>query len=291
MAFNNLCPLPRYRLNSSLTEGQHRAQRLICGGHNLFLTGKSGTGKTFALIDSCKKLLSSRRIAITSTTGIACLNFTECGLQAKTLHSFAGIKDGQSNANILTKLVQNSDTAVKRWNDIDLLVIDEVSMLSARLFEVVEKVARVVRNKKAVFGGIQVVAAGDFFQLPPVFNDADRGQGPEGEKFAFLSPVWSQVFSHSVYLEEVVRQKDPPFITFLNYTREATITEAQREYTKKYLSGKTVDPKSFGVDFVPDIFCTNEEVDIENFFRLEEMDEQLVVVNSIDSGNSKLLNR
>ena len=172
----------------ALNADQQRAFDFICQGHNAFVTGKAGTGKTHLLgriFDDISP--QGKTVSVTCTTGIACKSLPP-RLKAVTLHSFAGVKEGRGPPQFLLNRVNANDDALLRWQQTDLLIVDEVSMLSRKLLESIEFIARKVRNNNKFFGSMQVVASGDFYQLPPVPNYDDEGQ------FAFLSPIWKEVF-------------------------------------------------------------------------------------------------
>jgi ATP-dependent DNA helicase PIF1 len=136
---------------------------------------------------------------------------------------------------------------------LDILIVDEVSMLNLELFEKLEKLARAIRNNELPFGGIQLLFSGDFFQLKPVKCD----------KFCFESPKWKECFEVcgvSVILDEIVRQKDMVFSSALNKIRVGDIDEeckrviAAREI--KYFSDTGLIPTM--------LYSTNAKVDATN---------------------------
>ncbi|XP_067668320.1 ATP-dependent DNA helicase PIF7-like [Haliotis asinina] len=137
-------------------------------------------------------------VAVTCTTGIACAAYEN----AMTIHRFCGIKDGRHTMQELRQYLDAEDsiTAV-RIRQVDTLIIDEISMLSYKMLCQVEAVCRVARKNQQMFGGIQVIVSGDFFQLPPVPNIL---YGDAGD-FAFSGPLWSDAFPHHVILNKVVR--------------------------------------------------------------------------------------
>jgi len=147
----------------ALNYEQQTAKVLVQEGHNVFITGKAGTGKTFLLSHLCDDMKTEGKIvSVTCTTGIACKSLPPA-LQATTLHSFAGIKDGSGSLTQLLERIDGNPGAKHRWRTTEVLVIDEVSMLSDKIFNHTEYIARNVRQESRAFGGIQVVASGDFF--------------------------------------------------------------------------------------------------------------------------------
>jgi len=195
----------------ALTNSQQIAYNAIVEGRNIFLTGPGGTGKSY-LIEHVKESLVGKKVAVTALTGCAAL-LLGCG--AKTLHSWAGIGLGKETAEELAKKIRKNTRARKNWKDTDILVIDEISMMSSDLFDKLENIARMIRRSEAPFGGLQVVLSGDFFQLPPVLST----------QFAFEAESWPRVVTVSVELDEVKRQSDPVFKGILNAARRGCLTD------------------------------------------------------------------
>ena len=139
----------------TLSEDQMRAFRIFDSGQNLFLTGPGGTGKSH-LIRYMNQ--SSRKPQVCAMTGTAAL-LLEC--KASTLHSWAGIGTGEGD--LLFK-VTSSSKARKKWKQVKSLIVDEVSMMSAAMFEQLDAIAKSVRKSREPFGGMQVVFCGDFCQ-------------------------------------------------------------------------------------------------------------------------------
>jgi ATP-dependent DNA helicase PIF1 len=190
-------------------------------GHNVFITGPGGTGKSH-LVKTIKSDLESRGVkhAVCALTGCAAVLLNCC---AKTIHSFAGIGlcAGEIH-DVVDKVIRNR-RACANWKTTHVLIIDEVSMLSTKVFEVLNKVAQVVRkNHSRPFGGMQVIFIGDFYQLPPV----GRYTEPETTMFCFQSPQWHSVFQleNHVVLKTLFRQKDAKFIQVLEEVRQGVLS-------------------------------------------------------------------
>ncbi|TXD98352.1 AAA family ATPase [Psychrobacter frigidicola] len=177
---------------------QSSALDILKTGQNVFLTGSAGSGKTYTLNQYINYLRARRvPVAVTASTGIAATH-----MSGTTIHSWSGIgiKDELSERD-LTNLARKQFLA-DRLKDTQVLIIDEISMLHAKQLNVVNEVLKHVRKSPLAFGGIQVVVAGDFFQLPPI---GSRGESNR-EKFAFMSQAWLDAEFHICYLSEQHRQ-------------------------------------------------------------------------------------
>ena len=181
---------------------------------NIFISGPGGCGKTYTMKRICALAPKyGRKHAITATTGIAATNF-ENGV---TIHSFSGLGLAKQRLEkILAEYEEkNRIPGRTRWQNIDLLLIDEVSMLGANLLEKLDLVARLARGNDLPMGGIQMVISGDFLQLPPV-----------GDRYAFLSPLWSKLKLQTYAMDIPVRQgEDLPFFNLLNRIRTNRFTQ------------------------------------------------------------------
>ncbi|WP_201575210.1 AAA family ATPase [Psychrobacter sp. H8-1] len=177
---------------------QSSALNILKTGQNVFLTGSAGSGKTYTLNQYIDYLRARRvPVAVTASTGIAATH-----MNGTTIHSWSGIgiKDELSDRD-LTNLSRKQFLA-DRLKDTAVLIIDEISMLHAKQLNLVNQVLKHVRKNDAAFGGIQVVVAGDFFQLPPIGSKGESNR----EKFAFMSEAWLDAKFHICYLSEQHRQ-------------------------------------------------------------------------------------
>jgi len=161
-------------VSSNVQEREHRLSPdqqavldAVLRGDSVLISGVAGTGKSF-LLKEIIRALDPATTFVTATTGIAAVE-----LGGSTLHSFAGIKP---HADTLEEYYPTSRGAKERWQLCETLIIDEVSMLNAHLFDILESLARVVKKSKEPFGGIQLILTGDFLQLPPVYSKHNDSQ-------------------------------------------------------------------------------------------------------------------
>ncbi|MCD1279940.1 helicase [Psychrobacter sp. CCUG 69069] len=177
---------------------QSSALDILKTGQNVFLTGSAGSGKTYTLNQYIDYLRARRvPVAVTASTGIAATH-----MSGTTIHSWSGIgiKDELSDRDLSN--LSRKQFLADRLKETAVLIIDEISMLHAKQLNLVSQVLKHVRKNDTAFGGIQVVVAGDFFQLPPIGSKGETNR----EKFAFMSEAWLDAKFHICYLSEQHRQ-------------------------------------------------------------------------------------
>jgi thymidine kinase len=177
-------------------------------GVNVFLTGPAGSGKTYVLNEYINYLKKhSVSTAITASTGIAATH-----IGGVTIHSWSGlgIKDYITEYDIENLL--EKEYLVNRHRRTKVLIIDEISMLSSNQLSMVEWICRSFKGNDKVFGGMQVIFCGDFFQLPPISKSDDIS-------FAYQSDVWDSLNINICYLSENHRHKESDYLNFLNKIR------------------------------------------------------------------------
>jgi len=156
----------------ALSQEQSKVLEMVKGGLSLFFTGSAGTGKSYLLRRIISALPPETTYPTASTGAAACL------IGGTTLHSFAGIGSGSGSLERCISLASRDQQALT-WRKCRCLIVDEISMVDAELFDKIEAVARAVRRSKEPFGGIQLVVCGDFLQLPPV----SKSNGKKGHCF------------------------------------------------------------------------------------------------------------
>ena len=222
------------------------------------------------------------KFACTCTTGIACTLYGK--IPACMIHSFAGNGHCRgTKEQFLCNVLANQECS-NRWRLTEILFIDEISMLSKRTFETINYIAQNIRNSNFMFGGLQVVAFGDFLQLPPVPSAIDEG------KYAFQSESWQFVFPHQVIVEDSFHVKDDNEL--VNLLKDISLGRCSDQSLNliKTLS-RQLDPAELQLDFIPKVFPLDEDVDYSNMCTLDSLPGQEVVFQAYDIGEKKLLNR
>lgn len=180
------------------------AIRAAENGHNILIFGSAGTGKT-VLVRKIYGVLkkSGRNVQLTGSTGIS-----GSLLGGTTIHRFLGLKDGRyTDRELVTKILHDTSyTAVKeRIRKTDCIIIDEISMLSWKLFLQIEYACRIVRGENdRPFGGVQMILSGDFYQLKPVSNPRYNDLG----EVLISKKEFTSLVPHHFHLQRVHRQQE-----------------------------------------------------------------------------------
>ena len=190
---------------------------------------------------------------ITAMTGAAAVL-----IGGTTLHSYLGIGLGKDSEDDLVKKINGREKLKRKWRDTNVLVVDEVSMLPADLFDKLNRIAKRVRKRSEPFGGMQLVFGGDFLQLPCIKGD-----------FCFESKAWKECRFEIFHLTKIMRQADKQFQACLNRARFGEMTDEDFEYvtqsvpTKEKIASMEIKPTR--------ILCENVDVNEINQTKLEQL--------------------
>ena len=253
---------------------QETALKLMKAGENVFLTGSAGAGKTYTL-NQYINYLKVRKVpvAITASTGIAATH-----MNGMTIHTWAGIgiKDFLSDDDL--KRMKERKYLKEHLENAQVLIIDEISMLHAKQLNLVNQVLKYFKETDEAFGGIQVIAAGDFFQLPPVGRNDEKNR----DKFCFMSNAWVEAKFRVCYLTEQHRQDDSALNDILNAIR------AQQIRSEHIQALQQTRQQDIGDTFTR-LYTHNMDVDNINYQHLNEIQGTEHQFVAVTDGNDKLI--
>jgi len=250
------------------------ALTILKTGQNCLLTGPAGSGKTHVL-DSYVNYLKKEGVptAVTASTGIAATH-----LGGQTIHSWSGMGIKDSVEALDLDDLSGKSYLIKKMDSVRVLIIDEVSMLHHFQLDMVDMILRHFKKNDQPFGGIQVVLAGDFFQLPPV---ASRGRK---SLFAYHADVWGQANFRSCYLETQYRQTDKNLLGLLEDIRSG---RASHDTKVKLLA---CDSEAFDCDILPTrLYTHNIDVDRVNLTALADISGQSVNYEMRTKGSKTMI--
>ncbi len=208
--------------NIQLGEEQAAVFRLLNEtSNNYFITGKAGTGKSVLLQYFVTHTL--KNTAVVAPTGVAAIN-----VGGQTIHSFFGLELNIQDVNNLEGVVKLTKRRKKILENLETLVIDEISMVSADIMDMIDRKMRVARAKDIPFGGCQIVVFGDLYQLPPVIvgdNARQYMRDHYGTTFFFGAPAVKESNFETIELGRIYRQNDEHFINLLNKIRLGVRTD------------------------------------------------------------------
>jgi len=255
----------------NLSKKQLLALQFIEEGKNIFVSGGAGSGKSY-LLNFLKRHYSNYGLEVTASTGIASIN-----IKGSTIHSWAGI--GLANVplrQIIANLESPKMSRVRsRIRKTKILAIDEISMISAEVLEILNEVFQAVRGNNKVMGGMQIIFFGDFLQLPPVNKFASKFN------FCFNSKIWLDLNLKTIILDKIFRQQDQEFIDMLHDLRFGKVNE---DTYRKLLS--RVDAKDNNSLIRPTILTThNSKVEMVNEEYLKKIPNKEFVYEASYQGN------
>ncbi len=255
---------------------QKTALSILKLGHTTFLTGAAGAGKSYVLREYITYLRKHGiKYAVTASTGIASTH-----INGTTIHAWSGIGIKQKLHSYELDALEEKQNLYKRWNETQVLIIDEVSMLHASFVDMLDKVGKHMRRNDKPFGGIQVVFTGDFFQLPPITRHGDEYES--ADVFAFMSNAWLKAKPVVCYLTEQFRQDDDKLTSILQAIRNGEVEEDHYEMLKQ-----ASEIKHSG-DFIK-LYTHNENVDQINLKAFNSIPGEVRAYHMISKGKAKLV--
>lgn len=254
---------------------QQEALDILKMGHNVYLTGSAGSGKTYVLNQYINYLKKHEvDVGVTASTGIAATH-----MNGTTIHSWSGlgIRDTVSPADL--DAMEEKQYLWKRFQNARVLIIDEISMMHHFRLDLVEKICKFFKRNEKPFGGIQVILCGDFFQLPPV---ARRGE--DEAHFVYHSNAWDNMDIKVCYLHEQHRQHDADFIQVLNDIRASSVSaETLNLLTARYNKEPDTTVRA------TKLYTHNIDVDKINDVELEKLEGELHTYSMTERGRDHLI--
>ena len=234
---------------------QDRALEILKTGGSVFLTGEPGSGKTYVINKYIAYLEASKlKVAVTASTGIAATH-----IGGMTIHSWSGIGARDTLSAYDLEHIASQKKTIDRVGKAHVLIIDEISMLDARVIDMVNAVCKAVRKNTQPFGGLQVVFVGDFFQLPPITKQGEQMY------YAFESRSWAEARPMVCYLSDQFRQEDEMLLSLLQSIRKNDIEEDHYTLLKdqESIAFENIEPTR--------LFTHNVDVDAVNATKLRSL--------------------
>lgn len=254
-----------------LSAEQSRAMDILRSGENVFLTGGAGSGKSH-LIREFRAGIEPKTMPLLASTGAAAVL-----LEGRTFHGFFGLGIMEGGPGATMARASEDPRLMQRLRSIEGVIIDEISMVPSSALEVAEALARKARGSQLPWGGLRIIAVGDFAQLPPVTRHGQR------REWAFLSPVWERTGFVSVVLHQNHRVYDQDFLDVLGEVRQGLVTERVRDFLDLHLR------ENDDTDKCPRLFPRREQVEKYNRFELDQLPGEEKVFDSIYFGSEKAM--
>ena len=260
-----------------LTDELRHALALLHGGHDLFLTGKAGTGKSTLIRHFLDETEHATLVA--APTGIAALN-----VGGYTIHRLFGFQPGHTVDHVRSTEYRPGRFA-GALSRVRTLVLDEVSMIRADVFDMIAvALERFGPDPTLPFGGVQLVLVGDLYQLPPVVTDSDRSrvEGHYETPYFFSAHHYSPEYFPTIDLTHVFRQSgDPELTRILNSLREGTLVRHARERLNERTDPEFTPPDE---EFWLTLTTTNRRATAHNTSRLERLPGAVLSLEAIVTG-------
>ena len=272
-------------IDTNNPEFQNALQIVEYTRHSLFLTGKAGTGKSTFLRYICAN--TRKKHVVLAPTGIAAIN-----VGGATLHSFFKIpfhpllpNDVKFSEKNIRETLKYTGEKRKIIREVELIIIDEISMVRADIIDFIDKVLRIyTRNRHEPFGGKQMLFVGDIYQLEPVLREEDRQllQPFYPSPFFFDAHAFRQMHLACIELTKVYRQEDPQFISLLDRIRNNTITQSELSLLNSHVSSASNED---GQQLAITLSTRRDTVDYINEQRLEQLPGDTVCLKGMVDGD------
>lgn len=256
---------------SELSEEQKVALDLLKSGDNIFLTGGAGSGKSYVIREFMKDL-NPDSLPILASTGAAAVL-----LGGRTYHSFFGIGIMEGGLEATVSRALKDKKLMQRLAKVDGVVIDEISMIPGEALCAAEFLAQAARNSTLPWGGMRIIAVGDFGQLPPVTMPGKK------RDWCFLHDVWKKTNFIIHQLKYNQRVKESEYLEVLHQIRSGKVNEAVRNFLNSRVRDHDEDHPGTR------LFPRRDQSDLYNQKKLKEINEDEYVIDTIYLGEEKFI--
>ncbi len=254
-----------------LSAEQKHAFEMCQSGENIFLTGGAGSGKSFVVREFMKDK-NDKEMPILASTGAAAVL-----LGGRTFHSFFGLGIMEGGSTATFDRILNDKKTLKRIRQVEGVIIDEISMIPGEVLMVAEMVSQQARESTLPWGGMRMIAVGDFGQLPPVTRFGQK------RDWCFLNDVWRRTDFQTCQLNLNQRIQDNEFLNVLSDIREGHVSERVKDFLAEHT--KPHDEDHPGTRLFP----RRDQSEEYNQKKLAEIDEDEVVIDSIYFGEQRYI--
>lgn len=260
--------------NETLNPEQTDALDLLNSGENVFLSGGAGSGKSY-VVRRFQDVASKKSFPVLASTGAAAVL-----IGGRTFHSYFGLGIMEGGVTQTVERALKQKNLKRRLSEAEGIIIDEVSMIPASALEAAEEIARLSRESSLPWGGLRVIAVGDFFQLPPVVNQFGQSAA---RPWCFKSPTWEKTGFMSKILCHNHRVSDDTFLDVLSEVRQGRVSSKVRSY----LNGQMLE-NQFDDDAIR-LFPRRNQASEFNVHQLSKIDREPVNIDTIFIGEDRFI--
>jgi ATP-dependent exoDNAse (exonuclease V) alpha subunit len=262
---------PKEEILSTLSDEQQTALEMCQSGENIFLTGGAGSGKSYVVREFMKEK-NDKEIPILASTGAAAVL-----LGGRTFHSFFGLGIMEGGPSATFQRIINDKKTLTRIKKVEGVIIDEISMIPGDALMVAEMIAQEARGSSLPWGGMRMIAVGDFGQLPPVTKTGQK------RDWCFLNDVWRKTDFQVCHLHINQRIQDNQFLHVLDDVRQGRMTDQVKSFLQEHT--KPHDEDHPGTRLFP----RRDQSEEYNQKKLAEINEDEYIVDSIYLGEQKYI--
>jgi len=259
------------KIIEGLSQEQKFALDLLKSGENVFLTGGAGSGKSY-VIRQLTEELNPKEMPVLASTGAAAVL-----LGGRTFHSFFGLGIMEGGAAATFERASQDRRIMKRLSQVEGCIIDEISMISGEALSLAEKLVQKARESSLPWGGMRIIAVGDFGQLPPVAQNATK------KDWCFLSEAWQKTQFHVCELQHNQRVQDSEFLDVLAEIRSGRMSEKVIQFLNAHT--RPHDESDPGTRLFP----RRDTSENYNQKKLAEIKSQEHIIDSIYFGDEKFV--